>query len=127
MMGTAAGPAVPPQWGKWTVRVAVRWACEAWRCGRVELSWRRWCARRRGPPRWWCCAPVGGLAGHAAPAGEGGPGGVEVEWPDQAARVVGSLTPKRRGADVAPEPGGAVPEASDFAREMLPRSAPRHR
>jgi hypothetical protein len=41
-----------------------------------------------------------------------GPGGVEAEWAEQTARVVGSLTPKETGTR-------AAPEASDFAREML--------
>ena len=48
-----------------------------------------------------------------------GPGGVEAEWSEQTARVVGSLTPKPGGAGAVPEPGEAAPEASDFAREML--------
>ena len=48
-----------------------------------------------------------------------GPGGVEAEWSEQTARVVESLTPKQRGTGTVPEPGGAVTEASDFAREML--------
>ncbi len=48
-----------------------------------------------------------------------GPGGVEAEWSEQTARVVESLTPKPGGTGEVPEPGAAVPEASDFAREML--------
>ncbi len=48
-----------------------------------------------------------------------GPGGVEAEWSEQTARVVGSLTPKQGGTEASPGPGGGVPEASDFAREML--------
>lgn len=47
-----------------------------------------------------------------------GPAGVEAEWPEQAARVVGSLTAGGPGGEQAPQIAGAV-EGSDFVREML--------
>jgi hypothetical protein len=121
-MGMAGGPVVPPHGEQLAVRVPVRWACEAWCCGRVELRGVAGAlsgvARRGGGRGVGVAPPVGGLAGGAAPTGKGRPGGVEAEWSEQTARVVGSLTPKEAGTRAAPWPS-VVGEASDFAREML--------
>jgi hypothetical protein len=47
-----------------------------------------------------------------------GPAGVEAEWPEQVARVVGSLTAKTVGERVPVVESEAM-EGSDFVREML--------